>query len=288
MTDYILLRIDCDPCTPDITDLAADALLEAGFDSFSPDDAGLDAYIRADLYDPTTAARALDDFPIPTSFTLSETIVKGRDWNEEWEKNYFQPITVTAAGHRCTVRSSFHPEDPGADIQILIDPKMAFGTGHHATTSQMMTLLLDTNLKGKSMIDVGTGTGILSILAQKAGASPVTGIEIDPDAADNARDNIKLNDSQAVILTGDASCLADLQPADIVAANINRNIILADIDRYASRLKPGGHLLLSGFYTSDIPLIDRAANALGLQIVETRSDQDWAALRYRSQSTNIV
>lgn len=274
MKDYILLRLDCTPCSEDITDLLADSMAEVGFESFEADEKGVSAYIAADSYDRVAAARVVAEFPYEVGIRVSEEIIEGRDWNEEWEKNYFKPIRV---GDRCAVRSSFH-EPTGAEIEIVVDPRMAFGTGHHATTSQMMSYLLDLPMEGKKVIDMGTGTGILSILATKLGAPEAIGIEIDPSAADNARDNCRLNDSPAKILTGDAAMLEGLEQADLFIANINRNIILADLSRYVKAMKPGGILLLSGFYTEDIPLIEAAAKRLGLTLTETRSEENWAAL----------
>lgn len=274
MTDYMMVRLDCTPCTEDITDLLADSLAEVGFESFVPDENGLSAYVNADSYDPEGTVKAIAGFPMPTAIKMSCERIEGRDWNEEWEKNYFQPIVI---GDLCSVRSSFH-EPVGTEIEIVIDPRMAFGTGHHSTTSQMMTYLLEMDLTGKHVIDMGTGTGILSILATKRGAK-ATGIEIDPDAADNARDNCRLNGSDARIITGDANALSEVEEGDLFVANINRNIILADLGRYVSRLRPGGTMLLSGFYTADIPLIEQGAAARGLRIEEIRSDKDWAAVK---------
>lgn len=275
MNDYILLRLDCKPCSEDMTDLLADTLAGVGFESFVADGNGLSAYIPESVYNREETARTVAEFPYNVAIRLSEQFIEGRDWNEEWEKNYFQPIRI---GEKCAVRSSFH-HPTGADIEIVVDPRMAFGTGHHATTSQMMSFLLDMDLKGKKVIDMGTGTGILSILATKLGAASATGIEIDPSAAGNARDNCRLNGSDAEILTGDATLLSGLAPADVFLANINRNIILADLSRYASAIAGGGELLLSGFYTSDIPLIESACERIGFELAEVRKEEDWAALR---------
>ncbi len=275
MTDYIHLRVDLDPCTELNTDLMAAGLGEIGYESFVADKKGLSAYIPECDFNLDAAEDAISSSAIGsvTHLITTEKIV-GEDWNQEWEKNYFQPIVI---GNQCAVRSSFH-NPTGADMEIVIDPKMAFGTGHHQTTSQMMEYLLGMDLKGKKVIDMGAGTGILSILADKKGAEAI-GIEIDPDAAQNARDNALLNESKVVYLTGDASRLEEVEEADVFLANINRNIILADLGRYASKLKEGGEMLLSGFYRSDIPLIQESARARGLELVETRSSDDWAALR---------
>lgn len=271
-----MLRLDCTPCSEDITDLLAYELAGIGFESFVADEKGLSAYIQKGSYDPAATSSAISGFPYGTSINMWVENIEGRDWNEEWEKNYFQPITVAG---KVAVRSSFHTQT-GAETEIIIDPRMAFGTGHHSTTSQMMSYLLDLPLERKRVIDMGTGTGILSILAVHLGAAGATGIEIDPAAAENARDNCRLNGSSAKIVTGDASALEGMAPADIFMANINRNIILADLPRYVKAMKPGATLLASGFYTEDIPLLEKAAGAYGLRLKETRSHENWAALRF--------
>ncbi len=280
MNDYIALRIEASPCNEDITDLMAAFLADVGYDSFSPDSNGLTAYITEPQFDMDAAREALADFPIPTEMKFAAEHIEGKDWNSEWEKNYFKPIVV---GDRCLIHSSFHTDLPQAKYDITIDPKMAFGTGHHSTTSLMIGYLLDMNLTGKTVTDMGTGTGILAILCSMAGAKEVQGIEIDNGAYLNAIDNASLNNAEIRLVNGDASSLPDLDRADVFIANINRNIILADIRAYVAAMKPGATLLLSGFYVSDIPMIERAAARLGLKLQETRSDNDWAAIRLSLQ-----
>lgn len=278
MNDYYKVRVDAEPCTTDITDLAAAFMADAGFESFEPDSTGLTAYISASIGDGTEAAgAALADFPMPAEFSISQEFVEGRDWNEEWEKNYFKPIVIDG---RCVIHSTFHKDVPHAEYDIVIDPKMAFGTGHHDTTSQMVCHLLDRNLQGCSVIDMGTGTGILGILAAMKGAKEVTGIEIDEPAYLNALDHVKLNNVDMHVIHGDASALGQLDPADIFLANINRNIITADIDRYAARLKENGRMYLSGFYEEDIPVIAEAAARHGLRETSRKVSNRWAAVEF--------
>ena len=271
MQDYIALRIDAVPCSEDITDLLAAFLCDEGFESFKPDDCGLTAYVRTDLYDEGAVKKILEEFPIDTDFTFSSGTVKGEDWNEEWEKHYFQPIVVD---DKCVVHSSFHKDVPSAEYDIVIDPKMAFGTGHHSTTSNMMRHILSSDMEGKSVIDMGTGTGILAILCKMKGADNVTGIEIDPFAWENAVENAALNNVKVNMLCGDAGLLAGLDQADYFLANINRNVITSDIESYASCLKQGGIMLLSGFYRSDIPIVEKAANEYGLFLESEKEDND--------------
>jgi len=278
MNDYIELRVDASPCSETITDILAAMLADAGYESFVPDGNGLTAYIKAELFAGDDVDRIVDAFPMPTHLSAGKTLIKGRDWNSEWEKNYFKPIVI---GNRCAIHSSFHKDVPAADYDIVIDPKMAFGTGHHATTSLVAEQLLDADIAGKTMIDMGTGTGILAILAAMRGATCVTAIEIDPTAHANAGENLVLNNvaSSVRLILGDASALSLTEPADIFVANINRNIITADIAAYASRLKSGGTMLLSGFYETDIPVIVEAAKPLGLRESGHTVRNDWTCLR---------
>ena len=278
MNDYYRVRIDVAECTEDITDLAAAYLADAGFESFEPDSTGLTAYIKREAGDGVKIAEeSLSDFPMESDFKITGEVIEGEDWNEEWEKNYFKPILIEG---RCVIHSTFHREVPEAEYDIVIDPKMAFGTGHHDTTSQMVKHILDLPLQGTSVIDMGTGTGILGILAAMRGAERVIGIEIDEAAYENAKENVTLNGVKMELIHGDATALSGLEPADYLFANINRNIILGDIDRYAGKLKSGGEMLLSGFYDTDIAMIAEAASRYDLR-EETRlvSDARWVALR---------
>lgn len=267
MNDYYEVRFDLNPCTEDATDLLAAMLGDIGYESFVPDADGLSAYIQASLYDAKAVDEIVLEFPFDLLITSHATLVPGRDWNEEWEKHYFQPIVVNHRGKpRAVIHSSFHTDFPAAPYNIVIDPKMAFGTGHHATTSQIISLLLDLPLQGKSVIDMGTGTGILAILAAMRGASPVTAIEIDACAYENAVENASVNGHPEVrLIHGDASALAGVDPADFFIANINRNIITADLPAYTRALKSGGLMVLSGFYDRDIPVVCAAAEPLGLR-----------------------
>lgn len=284
MNDYYKVRIDVSPCSADATDLIASFLADEGFESFEPDDSGLNAYLSVGSLSGADVAEvvrnALLDFPIECDINVGQEFIKGRDWNEEWEKHYFKPIVI---GDSCVVHSSFHQDVPSAEFDIVIDPKMAFGTGHHDTTSQMMKHILELPMKGRSVIDMGTGTGILGILAAMRGASDVTGIEIDEGAYINALENVRINDVAMDLVHGDATCLENLDKVDYLFANINRNIILDDIEKYAESLKAAGIMLLSGFYSEDIALIEKAAEKYGLKIMKTLESNRWVALRLQKQ-----
>lgn len=279
--DYIELKITYSPVSEAASDLMAAFLADMGFESFVADETGLTAYIEASGYSAESVKEMLSDFPMDIDWQIKDEFIKSQDWNEEWEKKYFQPILI---GGDCVVHSTFHKDVPEAKYDIVIDPKMAFGTGHHATTSMMLRHLLGMDLKGKSIIDMGTGTGILSILAAMRGATNITGIEIDPDAAENARENVRLNNVNVEIVTGDSSALSTLIPADLFIANINRNVILADLGRYSAALKSGGEMLLSGFYREDVAMLERAASLYGLSI-ETILEEEggWTSLRLKKQ-----
>lgn len=276
--NYYKVRIECDPCSEDITDLLAAFLADIGFESFEPDASGLTAYVQASDFSEEAIKEVIGDFPMETSLCFSSEYVESQNWNEEWEKHYFKPIVIAG---ECVVHSSFHKDVPEARYDILIDPKMAFGTGHHATTSQMMRYVLDLDpIDGKSVIDMGTGTGILAILCKMRGAGNVTGIEIDPGAFENALENAALNSQDIAFICGDATALSDLEPSDIFLANINRNVITSDIARYAEKIKSGGTLLLSGFYTEDIPVVMAATEPFGFTLDKATEEGDhWAALR---------
>ena len=278
MNDYRELRLDVTPCSADATDVLAALLADAGFESFVPDQTGLTAYIRADQFDQAAVDEALETFPFPATIKQNNELVEGKDWNSEWEKNYFKPIVV---GDRCVIHSSFHKDVPKAEFDIVIDPKMAFGTGHHATTSQVISAILEMSLEGLSVTDMGTGTGILSILCSMRGAKEVTGIEIDTPAWENAVDNVKLNHVEARMLNGDASLLPSLPKADLFIANINRNIITADLPAYVTAMKSGATMLLSGFYEADIPVITSVAEPLGLSEAGHTTLNDWCCLKLK-------
>jgi ribosomal protein L11 methyltransferase len=272
MNDYIDLRVNASPCNEDMTDLLAALFAEVGYDSFTSDDNGMNAFILKDLYDEDAVKSILNDFPMDTTLSFKTNIVVGEDWNAEWERNYFKPIII---GNDCVIHSTFHKDIPKATYDIVIDPKMAFGTGHHSTTRLMLEHLLKTDMVGKNVIDMGTGTGILAILCKMKGANNAYGIEIDPGALENAKENAQLNNVEVSFIGGDVKSLTELSEADIFIANINRNIILADLSEYAKKLKATGKMLLSGFYEKDVDMIKRCADLYGLKYINSHSIDDW-------------
>ena len=276
MNDYIETRFQVDPCDEIATDVLAAILCENGYESFVPDETGLTAYVKKELFDSDVLTDVISTFPMDNKITLSYEIIEGQDWNSEREKNYFQPIVV---GDICVIHSSFHIDVPSAEYDIVIDPKMAFGTGHHATTSLIIRQLLEMDLKDKDVMDMGTGTGILAILCAMRGAKNVSAIEIDEFAYVNAVENVRLNGvPQINVHHGDAALLKEENIVDVFIANINRNIITNDIDSYADNLKLEGLMLLSGFYEEDIPVIMEKAKILGLEYKSHSVQDRWSCL----------
>ena len=249
-----------------LTALAGDI----GFESFveTEEEQLLKAYIQQKLYNEEAIQQMVSEFPLP-DFTISYTSQEqeDKDWNEEWEKNFFQPIII---GERCVIHSTFHKDIPQMEYDILINPQMAFGTGHHETTSLIVNRLLETELKGLSVLDMGCGTSILAILAAKRGATPITAIDIDDWCVANSADNIQLNQVEGItVRLGDADILRTERPEfDLIIANINRNILTTDMDAYAGCMHKGSRIYLSGFYVDDIPTIQQSLTANGLTFVE--------------------
>ena len=276
---YLEFTFRTQPCTETANDVLCAVLGEVGFESFVEQPDGLAAYIQKDLYDEDAVRQAVADFPLPdTTVTYSSVEAEDKDWNEEWEKNFFQPIVI---GDRCVVHSTFHHDVPQVPYDIVINPQMAFGTGHHETTSLIIGELLDSDLQGKSVLDMGCGTSILAILARMRGAARCTAVDIDDWCVRNSLENITLNHLDSLdVYQGDASSLADKGPFDVVIANINRNILLADMKYYTARMNPDATLLMSGFYTDDIAAIRAEAESLGLTFVEYREKNRWAAVKF--------
>ena len=199
------------------------------------------------------------------------------NWNEEWEKHYFQPIMI--GDKLCQIRAPFHTPDPEAQTEIIISPKMAFGTGNHETTALMMGYIIGHSMKGLRVLDMGCGTGILGILALKQGAECLTAIDIDEWAYLNVLENAQLNGVHIEeAMQGDASSLAGKKPYDLILANITRNILLADMPAYVSVLKNGGHLILSGFYEEDVEVLTDRAKELGLSALGYEVRNRWTRL----------
>lgn len=277
---YLEFSFHTTPCTEVVNDVLSAVLADAGFESFVEQPDGLLAYIQQSLYDEASVEAAISEFPIPdTAIEYSFVEAEDKDWNEEWEKNFFQPIVI---GNRCVIHSTFHHDVPEAEYDIAINPQMAFGTGHHETTSLVIGEILDSDMSGKKVLDMGCGTSILAILARMKGAASCTAIDIDDWCVRNSIENIELNGVDEIeVCLGDASILADKGPFDMVIANINRNILLADMQHYVARMNEGATLLMSGFYVDDIPLIKAEAERLGLTFNGYKEKNRWVVTSFK-------
>ena len=275
---YFEVTFTAQPCNETITDVLSALAGEIGFESFVECENGVQAYIQQSLFDQKALDNMLAEFPLEgVTLTYSISEPEDKDWNEEWEKNFFQPIVIE---NRCVIHSTFHTDVPKAEYDIVINPQMAFGTGHHETTSSIIGELLDADLKGKSVLDMGCGTSILAILASMRGANPVTAIDIDDWCVNNSRDNIQLNGLNNInVELGDARLLEGRAPFDVIIANINRNILLADMPAYAACMKEGSKIYMSGFYVEDIPAIREKGESLGMEFIHFRQKNNWAAVK---------
>lgn len=263
-----------------VGDLLPAYLGEIGYESFIESENGMTAFVQSQVFDKDSLDSTLASFEFCKDITYTENFVKGKNWNEEWEKNFFQPIII---GDDCVIHSSFHKNIPNAKYDILIDPKMSFGTGHHETTSLMIGEILKSDLSGKSLLDMGCGTAVLAILAAKRGASPIVAIDIDEWAFENAKENISLNNEPQIdVKLGGAEQLGS-QKFDVILANINRNILLQDMQKYSSCLEKGGLLFMSGFYAKDMSIIEEEAKKHGLQFISHSEKNRWVAVKYEKK-----
>ena len=279
MNDYTKVKFTVTPNEEVATDVLAALLAEIGFESFVPDETGVEAYVPQSLYDAGSIATVVEAFPLDGyTITHESEFIEGEDWNAEWEKNYFQPIVL---GDQCVIHSTFHHDVPAARYDILIDPKMAFGTGYHQTTCHMLRAILASDMTGKSVLDMGCGTALLAILARKHGATDVVAIDIDEFAYENAKENIILNNTPDIeVRLGGADAIKESDSFDYVIANINRNILLMDIVNYVRCMHTGSQLFISGFYTDDMDVLKEEAARHGLRYIDYAEDNRWAMMRF--------
>jgi ribosomal protein L11 methyltransferase len=261
-----------------INDILAAELAGIGFESFTQHETGMLAYIPANLYHADAMETCLQNFPLAgVHIHHSHRFIEDRNWNEVWEQNYFQPVRIE---DKCLLRAPFHPAESGFAYEIIINPKMTFGTGSHETTYLMIKEILDLTLEGKDVLDMGCGTAVLAILAAKKNAGRVVAIDIDDWAYRNAIENCELNHTPYIqVVQGNAAEIAPTGAFDYIFANINRNILLNDICYYASALKHNGALFMSGFYKEDIPAIESACRQKQLDIVSVSERNNWVAVR---------
>lgn len=271
---YISYTFKVSPKEP-ATEILIAELGEVGFESFVENEEGVEAFIQKNDWN----AQVLDDIYVlksgefQISFEMRE--IEQTNWNSEWEKN-FNPIQVDGL---VSIRAPFH-DNPNLKFDIVIEPKMSFGTGHHETTHMMVQHLLDLDVAGKKVLDMGCGTGILAIFAEMKGAKPIDAIDIDNWCYQNSLENVERNNCKHIaVYEGDASLLKN-KKYDVIIANINRNILLNDMNTYASCLDENGVILLSGFYKEDIPVIDAEVSKYGLKLDKQIERNNWVALKY--------
>lgn len=276
--EYIEVSIRLEPFSEELSEIVTAEVAELPYESFVTEPPLLKCYIQKDLYNASHLRAVLSGFPEVTGFTAS--MVQAQNWNAAWEGR-FEPIVVDGT---VTVKASFNKDVPRTRFNILIDPKMAFGTASHPTTYMMMSAMLSHagDIRGRSVLDMGCGTGLLGILAAKMGAAKVYAVDIDAVAAESAWGNARWNrvGSRMEIRCGDASLL-QMGKYDVILANINRNILLQDLPTYARSLRSGGLLLLSGFFEADVPVLYDAVTALGFQADGRLSRDGWACLCLR-------
>ena len=303
---YFEIAFTLTPYSSDACDVLAALAGEVGFETFVETETGLTGYVQQSLFDEQALKEALADFPfegISISYDVQEA--EDKDWNEQWEQEGFEPIVVECGvrSEECGVRnvktliihdgrhlpadvSSLHTPHSSL-LEIEIDAKLAFGTGTHETTRMICSTLLDIfgNLSPLKALDCGTGTGILAICALKLGAKEAIGYDIDEWSVDNARHNAVINqvDDRFTSLLGDVTILKEVEGTfDLVMANINRNILLADMPMMHEKMAPGARLILSGFYTADIPLLTEKAQSLGMTLMAQKEENDWACLVFQN------
>lgn len=258
-------------------DLLINTLGEIGFDTFEELEFGFKAYIPVDDFDREVLDEALEAYRDMFTFSYEITLIPQKNWNEVWESN-FEPIAIK---DKIFVRATFHEPRPEFEFEIVIDPKMAFGTGHHQTTSMMLELMLESDMAGKKVLDMGCGTGILAIMASKLRAKEITAIDYDPVCYDSTIENAALNRIKNITaLCGGKEIIPDEQ-FDVILTNINRNILLDQMQRYSEVLKTDGELYLSGFYeTPDLDIIVDGARKYGIKYIIHKLNNNWVAAKF--------
>lgn len=273
--DFIEIKLTC---SQELSEMLLAELSYIGFDTFEETENGVNAYIEEGNFDEEALQEILNRYSALGNIAFEKQLIKKVNWNEEWEKNY-SPIMI---GDKCLIRASFHKVDKEYPYEIVIDPKMSFGTGHHETTSQVIEHQLEIDHSGKKVLDVGCGTGILAIMAKKLGAKEIAACDIDPWCIENSLENFEKNDAREIQVKEGTLKESGIQGKfDILIANINRNVLLEEIPDYSHCLQKGGYLLLSGFYEADVADIQELAEQNGLVKLKQTSKNKWAALTFK-------
>lgn len=280
--DYYKLEIIITPFEEWLRDVLTAELGEIGYESFLETENGFEAFIPHSNFNEEDVIQLLGNFEENHSFKVQKELIKEKNWNEVWEKNYFKPLVV---GGECLVRAPFHKDFPQCKYEIVIEPNMAFGTGNHETTSMMLEAILKENLTGKKVLDMGCGTGILGILASMKGASEITAIDIDEWSVKGTYENAERNNVKNLsVKKGDASLLG-AEKYDFIFANIHKNVLLNDLPVYSKCLNKNGKLFISGFYTEDIPDLKAKAERLGLKDAGFTAKNNWVAAFFEKRSS---
>lgn len=259
-------------------------LNECGFSMFEPHERGVLVHGEVEEVDEQEADQQLEAVAAFATVRVDKQRVAQENWNAKWESEYPQVVVEDGAGElACTIRAPFH-DIPASGMDVIVAPQMSFGTGHHATTHLMTARLLSLPLQGQNVLDMGCGTGVLALVAAKAGAGSILGIDIEHDAVQNSQDNHALNadlaTSDMTFVQGDGTACDDMPDGawHVVCANIHKNVLVADMTRYARTLKEGGHLLLSGFFEGDVPALEASVHAAGMEVLGVDVRDGWACM----------
>jgi ribosomal protein L11 methyltransferase len=275
--NYIELECIIVPFDSQISEILTAELSEIGFESFVENEKSLLAYIKTDLFDENKLKEISILLNPEYKIQLNQKIIQEENWNETWEKNYFEPIVIA---NQCVIRSTFHPEFPEIKYQVTIDPKMSFGTGHHETTSLIVKEILEIDIKNKKIADLGCGTGILAILSEMRGAQDITAVDIDEWSYNNAIENVSLNNCNHIkVLLGNVKSVEN-EKFDVIYANINKNVLMDEMHFYSKCLNKNAALLLSGFYQSDFEDINEKCKQNGLKLIKQEINNNWMMLKY--------
>ena len=275
MSNYIELEFTVEPKEQG-SDVLIAQLSDIGFESFIENNSGFTAYITEDSFDETQVNIALSFCKDFFKFSYEKKIIPQQNWNKEWESN-FQPIEIEG---KCYIRAPFHEAKAGFIYDVIIEPKMSFGTGHHDTTQLMIGKLMSLDVKNKSLLDMGCGTGVLAIVASMTGANPITAIDIDEWSYENTLENLQKNNITNVsVFKGDATLLKG-KIFDTILANINKNILLRDMPVYYNSLETKGNLVISGFFETDINELVKRAEESGLKLEGKQVSNTWATVHF--------
>lgn len=285
---YTEVTFQITPYSQTASDLLAALLGEEGFETFEDTENGLKAYIQQTLWNEQQVRSALKEFPLENChIDFSAQEAPYQDWNQTWEEEGFQPVTI---GTTIVIHDTKHTNVPHMPYDICISPRQAFGTGNHYTTRMILQWISEKDLKGMQVVDAGTGTGVLSIMCVMKGAEHILAYDIDEWSTDNARDNLLLNgigSAKVEVKLGDASLLKDVTGINLLIANINRNILLADMQTFINTLTDEGLLVLSGFYEEDVPMLMGEAERMGMHPCDMKTTDHWTMLVLKKEGKHL-